>query len=94
MFANVVCGWQGVQQHFLKLFSHSNNECVGITNVEEHEMEDDKIAARTLLKEKKCSCTTHPSKVTKNNTATSIQDDLCCSRWCGTHCAAHFKEAG
>ena len=28
-------------------------------------MEDDKIAARTLLNEKKCSCTTHPSKVTK-----------------------------
>jgi len=43
----------------------SGNECVGITSAEEHEMEDDKIAAATLLKEKKCSCTTHPSKVAK-----------------------------
>lgn len=27
----------------------------------------------------------------KDRTAPA-EDDLCCSRWCGTHCAAHFNE--
>ena len=95
MFANVVCGWRGVQQHFLKLFSRSNiwQRTCGDYKCGRTWYGRWQDSCRDFIEREKMQLNHPPFQSNKRNTAT-IQDDLCCSRWCGTHCAAHFKEAG